>query len=318
VIPFAFHIGIFSINDDTDSGIYTTDTLGNSQTVALLQSVPNPDATSSAIGGGDIAIVDDSALLSESGPAGTLADVEQDQTDRISVYVVREGDTLSQIAGMFEVTVNTIRWANDIRHDESIQPGQTLVILPVNGVRHVVEKGDTLSTIAKSYGGDVDEIANYNSLSSSSSLSVGDVVVVPNGEVEQASAPAQSVPQTPRSSSPSYAGYYMRPISGGSKSQGVHGYNAVDLATYTGAEIFAAASGEVIISRAGGWNGGYGNYIVVRHDNGTQTLYAHNSSNIVAAGQRVVQGQVIGYVGTTGRSTGSHLHFEIRGASNPF
>ena len=91
----------------------------------------------------------------------------------------------------------------------------------------------------------------------------------------------------------------------------------MDLAAPTGTPILASAIGEVIISRTG-WNGGYGNYVVIAHSNGTQTVYAHNSSNIVYAGQTVVQGQVIGYVGSTGRSTGAHLHFEVRGAKNPF
>ncbi len=80
----------------------------------------------------------------------------------------------------------------------------------------------------------------------------------------------------------------------------------------------ASADGQVIIARMGGWNGGYGNYIVVRHGNGTQTLYAHNSKNNVSAGDSVSQGEVIGAVGNSGKSTGSHLHFEIRGAKNPF
>jgi murein DD-endopeptidase MepM/ murein hydrolase activator NlpD len=102
------------------------------------------------------------------------------------------------------------------------------------------------------------------------------------------------------------------------KSQGIHGYNGVDLAAPTGTQVLAAASGQVLISRFGGWNGGYGNYIVIKHSNGTQTLYAHNSANYVSVGQWVSQGDVIGLVGNTGKSTGSHLHFEVRGAKNPF
>lgn len=111
----------------------------------------------------------------------------------------------------------------------------------------------------------------------------------------------------------------MRPVSGGVRTQGIHGYNGVDLASAYGAPIYAAAAGEVIISHSdGGWNGGYGNYVVIRHDNGTQSLYAHNSSNAVSVGETVTQGQVIGYMGATGKATGTHLHFEIRGATNPF
>ena len=110
----------------------------------------------------------------------------------------------------------------------------------------------------------------------------------------------------------------MRPIIGGRRTQGLHGYNGVDLGVSYGSPIYAAAPGTVIISRNGGWNGGYGKYIVVSHPNGTQTLYAHNSDNVVFAGANVIRGQVIGFVGSTGKSTGPHLHFEVRGARNPF
>ena len=117
---------------------------------------------------------------------------------------------------------------------------------------------------------------------------------------------------------PNYDGYYTRPVLRAQKSQGLHGYNGIDLASYIGAPILAAAGGEVIIARDSGWNGGYGNYIVINHPNGTQTLYGHLQSLIVYPGKYVVRGEVIGYMGSTGRSTGSHLHFEVRGAKNPF
>jgi murein DD-endopeptidase MepM/ murein hydrolase activator NlpD len=97
----------------------------------------------------------------------------------------------------------------------------------------------------------------------------------------------------------------------------MHGYNAVDLGAPVGTPITAAASGKVITSKQGGWNGGYGNMVVISHDNGTQTLYSHLSSNVVYSGQWVSAGEVIGYVGSTGHSTGPHLHFEVRGDTNP-
>jgi murein DD-endopeptidase MepM/ murein hydrolase activator NlpD len=102
------------------------------------------------------------------------------------------------------------------------------------------------------------------------------------------------------------------------RTQGIHGYNGVDLGAPAGTAVRAAAAGQVIISKASGWNGGYGQYIVVKHANGTQTLYAHLSANSVAAGATVAQGQLIGAVGNTGKSTGNHVHFEVRGAKNPF
>ena len=153
-------------------------------------------------------------------------------------------------------------------------------------------------------------------------LAVGMEIIIPDGELAPTSYGSSKVninePVHNNTGIPNYGGYYMRPIAGGVKTQGLHGYNAVDLASYIGTPIFASADGDVIVSRYGGWNGGYGNYVVIAHDNGTQTLYAHMSKQIVFGGYHVVQGQVIGYMGSTGKSTGSHLHFEIRGAVNPF
>ncbi len=253
------------------------------------------------------------ALESDSNPMADEA--RKASSDQISVYVVREGDTLSQIADMFEVSINTIRWANDMTGKSTIHPGQTLVILPVTGIRHMVTRGDTVQSIAKKYKGDVDEILSYNGLEDGVQLSIGQEIVVPDGEI---ATPASSGGVAPRSyAGPSYAGYYLRPVNG-TRSQGLHGHNGVDIAAPPGSPIYAAAAGEVIISSTGGWSGGYGNYVVIKHGNGTQTLYAHNASNAVSAGQTVAQGDVIGYVGSTGRSTGSHVHFEVRGAANPF
>jgi len=143
-------------------------------------------------------------------------------------------------------------------------------------------------------------------------------VIIPEGEFVMPKTTTASGTKVVTSGGPSYEGYYMKPVSGAARTQGIHGYNGVDLGAPVGTPIMAAADGDVIIVKNGGWNGGYGNYVVIRHDNGTQTLYAHNSSNIVYPGQYVVQGQVIGYVGSTGRSTGPHVHFEVRGAKNPF
>jgi murein DD-endopeptidase MepM/ murein hydrolase activator NlpD len=118
---------------------------------------------------------------------------------------------------------------------------------------------------------------------------------------------------------PAYPGYYLRPIVGGYRSQCLHGHNAIDLAAPLGTSIHAAAKGIVIIAKSNGaWNGGYGNYVVISHDNGTQTLYAHMSSPTVSVGETVSQGDKIGSIGMTGWTYGPHVHFEIRGAQNPF
>lgn len=267
------------------------------------------------LGGGSITIVNGVALVAEEGPSGTDADIEvaKPESDQISTYVVRDGDTLSEIADMFGVSVNTIVWANDLKR-MTIQPGQTLAILPVSGIKHTVAKGETLAGIIKKYKGDSQEVYDFNNLNSDSVLAVGDTVVIPYGVAPQVSSGSVSSGV----SGPSIVGYFMKPVPGAAKTQGIHGYNGIDFGARTGANVLASASGEVIISRVSGWNGGYGQYIVIKHANGTQTLYAHLSQNYVFAGQQVSQGQVIGAVGNTGRSTGPHLHFEIRGARNPF
>lgn len=295
----------------------------NSQNMPLLKAALNVDPNP-AKGGGDITVVGGVALLPDTGPSGTLADIEETHpsSDQISLYVVRDGDSLSGIAKLFGVSANTILWANDLKRGQAIQPGQTLIILPVSGVQHTVVAGETVQSIAKKYKGQEDEIRDFNGLSSDAKLAVGDIVVIPDGEVEAtknttAGAPKSSVKGA--SGVPSYSGYYMHPLSGaGHKTQGLHGYNGVDIGAPIGTPVVAASTGDVIVSRGSGWNGGYGEYAVIRHSNGTQTLYAHMSEVVVAAGAHVVKGQVIGYVGNTGKSTGSHLHFEVRGAKNPF
>lgn len=304
----------------------------NSQNITFLEAATNTDP-SPAKGGGDIVIVDDSALLSEVGPSGSLAEIEaNNRLGKVSLYVVRSGDTLPQIAKMYNVSVNTILWANDLEKGATLHNGQTLIILPVSGVEHIVKKGDTLKGIAKKYKADVQDIADFNDIGLNEQLSVGDMVIVPDGE-EVSISSGSTTPKSPSSgvstsrariiaSYPSVQGYYANPLPTGRKSQGIHGFNGVDLAAPKGDTILAAAEGTVIVSKfrpdGDPWFGGYGNYVMIQHPNGTQTLYGHMSAVYVSMGAHVDQGQPIGEVGSTGKSTGPHLHFEVRGAKNPF
>ncbi|MDO8518211.1 MAG: peptidoglycan DD-metalloendopeptidase family protein [bacterium] len=306
--------------------------------MAVLTPATNIDP-SPAVGGGDIMLVGGSALLAQEGPAGTAADIENQPTSaQISVYMVRAGDTLSGIAAMFDVTTNTIVWANDIKGG-AIRPGDTLIILPITGIQHTVLRGETLTSLASTYKSNAHEIAQYNGLADGVALSVGVVVLIPNGEISVASTASQtkstvtgarakvikSIAKGTKTepylggSGAVLNGYYAWPVMGGVITQGLHGWNAVDIGAPRGTSILAAAPGIVIIARDnGGWNGGYGNYIVIQHLNGTQTLYAHASKILVTAGTSVAQGQTIAKVGNTGESTGNHVHFEVRGAANPF
>ena len=296
----------------------------NSQRMALLEPAvnlnPNP-----AKGGGDIAVADGIALVAEAGPAGTAADLLEvkPQSSQISVHVVKEGETLSQIAELYDVSVNTIRWANDIERNDVVHPGQELIILPVTGIQHIVQKGETLALIAKKYDADADEIANYNVIALNAELTVGEQILIPDGVIAPPPTPKSTasiiLPVGGSTAAPASSAGFTNPLPGSVKTQGIHGYNGVDLGgTPAGSPVLAAAGGTVIVAKGMGWNGGYGSYVVVQHSNGTQTLYAHLSSVSVSVGSLVGAGDKLGGVGNTGRSTGNHLHFEVRGAANPF
>ncbi len=313
----------------------------NSQTMSLLEAAanPNPNPNNCA----DISPVN-GTILDPNISASTIVSCGSNST-QISTYVVNPGDTISTVAHMFNVSVNTILWANNLTGKSVLQAGQTLVILPITGINYTIKKGDSLQSIAKKYGGDhsadtLSDILDYNDITLTSSLTIGQTIIIPSAEISTSDIGPIPSPTNSKSFSteeplldnikswPAYpscnyatAGcYFLRPIQGGHISQKLHGHNAVDLAAPVGTPIVAAAEGTVIIARInGGWNGGYGNFVVISHTNGTQTLYAHMlSKTVVIPGQHVVQGQNIGYIGMTGHTTGPHIHFEIRGAQNLF
>jgi len=228
---------------------------------------------------------------------------------------------------MFGVSVDTILWANDMKKGDKLTPGDVLLILPVSGIEYTVKAKDSLQSIAKFYKVDVNDIIQNNDITLDTPLNVGDTLIIPNAE----ESPESGTPITPKDLSKSkakdklyyeqhpvqnLAGYYIDPVPGYRLSQSIHDNNAVDLAVPKGTPIHAAAAGRVILARYG-YNGGFGNVVIINHSNGTQTLYAHQSKLATQTGAEVYQGQVIGYVGSTGHSTGPHLHFEVHGARNP-
>lgn len=312
--------GLLSFFGDLFKGgdVKQAEVVVNSQTMSVLEAATNSDPQA-GVGGAENTYSENSALVPVTGPMGSIADVisQERKPDQISLYIVRTGDTLAGIAKLFGVSKNTIVWANDdLKNGGKLVPGMMLAILPVDGVKYKIQKGDTVAGIAKKYKADKDEIVTFNDLNIENGLEVGSEIIIPDGEIE---APKSSGGYVMPNGDKTYAGYYLRPLIGGRHTQGIHGHNAVDLGASTGTPVLASASGDVIIARSSGWNGGYGRYIVIEHSNGTQTLYGHLSGLEVGVGWHVVQGQVIGYVGNTGKSTGPHLHFEIRGGPrNPF
>lgn len=273
----------------------------------------------------DVKIVADSTLAPASSPAsnaGDLIDSSEPISDQVSVYVVRKGDNIAQIAKMFNVSANTILWANNLKKGNKLVEGDTLIILPVSGVSITVQKGQTLKGLAKKYNVDSSDIAALNGISEDEKLNSGDTLIIPDAEIADT---ADNTPSTPTQKPKTRInpvnqrvldGYFVNPVPGYSRrSQGLHANNGVDLAAPKGTPIVASAGGVVLFAR-NGYNGGYGNMVIINHPNGTQTLYGHMSKIATHAGDVVNQGGTIGYVGSTGRSTGPHLHFEVHGARN--
>lgn len=234
------------------------------------------------------------------------------QRDKIIIYTVQEGDSISQIAQNFGISNQTIIWENNLSAYSVIRPGDKLVILPVSGIRHKVLKGETLAKIAKKYGIDGEKIIEFNKLASANDLQIGERLVIPGGKKIYAAAYTARGVYKPTGAVPASTGRMLWPTSCRYISQ-YFGWrhSGLDIACGFGAPILAANSG-VVIKAQTGYNSGYGRMIIIDHGNGQQTLYGHLTKLYVAAGQTVSRGQTIGLMGSTGRSTGPHLHFEVR------
>ena len=250
----------------------------------------------------------------------------------ITTYVVVSGDTLSTVAEKFNVSGNTIRWANNLDTKAVLKVGQKLVILPVTGIEYKVKSGDTLSGIATKFHGNQDEIAHFNEIEDGK-IKVGMTIIIPDGEPVVPVVKKEALKVAPKTTTPAKGSAtgeskkettttvstsLAHPIPNSILTQGVHGYNSVDFGAPVGTAVYAANDGTVIVAKPSGYNGGYGTYIVIEHSNGTQTLYAHLSKISVTEGSTVTKGQRIGSSGNTGRSTGPHLHFEVRAGLNPW
>ncbi len=238
--------------------------------------------------------------------------------------MVRGGDTLDQIAKMFGVTVDTILSANDLKKGAKLKEGDILLILPYSGVEYTVVKGDTLESIAKKHKVALNDILSANDIDSGTKILPGEKLMIPGASM-LVEAPKSTGSTSSKSSTGSSGatvdttGYFSHPLPGARRTRGIipRVHKGVDLAARAGTPILAAADGTVEIARYG-WNGGFGNYVVIKHSNGTRTLYAHMSKLGTSYGTKVEKGEVIGYVGNTGRSRGDHLHFEVLGGKNPF
>lgn len=232
--------------------------------------------------------------------------------DRAETYTIEEGDTLGSIADQYGLNLSSVLWANNLTFRSTIRPGQNIVIPPVDGVIYKVKNGDTLSKIARTYGTDTDKIIAFNKLASADDLRIGDELVVPGGEppapVVRRTAPVTSLFTAPTGTG-SVSGSWLWPTDGRVITQ-KYGWRhtGLDIDGDYSTRSYAAADGVVIYS---GWRNGYGNTVEVDHGNGVVTRYAHHSKNLVSVGDTVAKGQALANTGSTGRSTGTHLHFEV-------
>jgi LysM repeat protein len=244
--------------------------------------------------------------------AAPITIIPQRGRQGVMIYVVQAGDYVSKIAASFGLRPETVLWSNPELETwpDYITVGQELFILPLDGAYHEVKAGETLDSIAKRYSVDPSVIieCELNDLTEPYQLQAGQRLVIPGGtrpvvpRYVSATAPAPA-------NAPQGTGSFMWPTSGYLTQGYWLGHQAIDIGAPTGTPIYAADTGYVA---ATGWMGGYGNYIIINHGNGFETLYAHLSEIRVIAGQGVQRGHLIGLMGSTGRSTGPHLHFEIR------
>lgn len=265
--------------------------------------------------------------------------IPKDREERgTEIYIVMNGDTLGKIATKFNVSVETIKWANDLTSD-LVKPGQELEVPLSDGVLITVKKGETLASIAKKYSGNEQAIADFNWLDYPFALVAGQELFIPDGKMPQPPKPVYAVaPKTYVSGSsnptsqlitqhadPNIGKFLGWPVAGGSAkiTQYYRGalHRGIDIADRNLPNILAAADGTVIFAGCTGYcpplgstYGGreYAWAVQIDHGNGYTTWYAHLKNIYVRTGQTVSKGQSIAQMGSTGRSTGPHLHFELR------
>jgi LysM repeat protein len=245
------------------------------------------------------------------------------------LHTVEPNESIGAIAKSAGVKPETIRWANNLTDGATVQPGQKLLILPVDGVIHTVKRGQSLSAIAELYSVAPEKILTQNKLKGGYILA-GQQLIVPGGKpiveapkpvvaIKPPTTPGSKPPATPTTPPKTYVieptyGVLQNPCDCYFTQYFGSSHFGVDMQHKGGSAIFAAEAGTVIRAEYG-WNGGYGNVVEIDHGNGLVTLYAHNKEMYVKNGDVVTRGQAIAFMGNTGRvhgPTGIHLHFEVR------
>jgi murein DD-endopeptidase MepM/ murein hydrolase activator NlpD len=282
--------------------------------------------------------VNENVLMSYRYEPFTLVNSDRARSSFID-YVAVSGDTLDGISNRYGLKAESIAWCNDRRIVQVLRPGDVVKIPPVDGACHRVlgTREETINSIAAQYKVEdpftiIDSPYNYGQLASSISpddiLPGGTNVFIPNGQGEVITwnaavtetdangnviglSFAPGLPGSCTGVSPSGGSYWGNPLPNGTWVRGFSAaHSGIDLSASTGTPIYAANSGQVLFSGYSTW--GYGEAVVIEHGPSYSTLYGHMSNRNVSCGQSVVTGQIIGFVGSTGNSSGPHLHFEIQ------
>lgn len=242
----------------------------------------------------------------------TAADAKPPEGPKLIPYKVNEGDTLSAIASNYETDVETIAALNPGLDQDLIQPGDELKVMArFQGAVHVVESGDSLDALARDFGVTVDVIAKANQIADVNALKIGQTLMLPGGRRTVRNSTVASRTGGGGGGRAASA-TYIWPLSGlitsefGPRWGTTH--PGLDIAAPTGTPVVAARGGKVVHSA---WDGSYGLCVILDHGDGTRTRYAHASVLLVQVGQWVEQGSPVIRVGSTGYSTGPHLHFEV-------
>jgi len=227
-------------------------------------------------------------------------------------YQVQSGDTVASIAEKFGVSQDTIRWKNSLTNDK-IKVDQAIKVLPVTGIAHTVVKGDTVYSIAKKYDAEAQAIVDFpfNTFTNDETfeLAIGQIVIVPEGVMPSVQLVSRVRQLTPNAGSVTASGQFVWPTQGIISQRFSWYHPGMDIANPSGPTVVAADSGRVVYA---GWDTtGYGNMVLIDHGNGYKTRYGHLSQIMVISGQTIGRGQAVGKMGSTGHSTGTHLHFEI-------
>lgn len=242
--------------------------------------------------------------------------VSEKVRDSVKEYKVEDGDTVASIAKKFGIDTDTLKWQNNLSGDK-IKVGQTLEILPVTGIAHKVQKGDTVYSIAKKYDSSAQSVVDFpfNTFSNDETfeLAIGQVVIVPEGVKPLEAVTSPRIRQiTPDAGSVVASGNFVWPTNGTISQNYAWYHTGLDIANRASPNVLAADSGSVIYAGCLGY--GYGCHVIIDHNNGFKTLYAHLQKIYVSSASgsnRIGKGQPVGQMGSTGRSTGTHLHFEV-------